>query len=95
MRIKVGGALLHLGRPRNDGFRNIELVRLTNWRDLIQALFRAKIRSQMAGKQLYVQTEDTDQLKLNSGARPDEAPPYACAWGFFRAISIPKPATSS
>ena len=65
MKLKIDGAVLYLGRVRRDGFRNVERVRLTNYRSLLPALRRAKIRSRMDGKRLHVQDENPDQLKLS------------------------------
>lgn len=30
MRVQIDGAVLHLGKLRKDGYRNVERVRLTN-----------------------------------------------------------------
>ena len=65
MKVKVGGYVLYLGRLRSDGYRNVERVRLTNWRALLPSLRRAKIRSVMDDKRLYIQSENPDQLKLS------------------------------
>ena len=64
MKLRIDGAILYLGRLRKDGFRNVERVRLTNLRSLLPSLRRAKIRSVMDDKRLYVQPENPDQLKL-------------------------------
>ena len=64
MTLKIDGAVLFLGRLRRDGFRNVERVRLTNFRTLLPALRRAKIRSLMDDKRLLVQPENPDQLLL-------------------------------
>ena len=65
MKVKVGGYVLYLGRPRSDGYRNVERVRLTNWRALLPSLRRAKMRSRMDENRLYVQTESPGQLKFS------------------------------
>ena len=64
MKVRIDGAILYLGRLRKDGFRNVERVRLTNLRSLLPSLRRAKIRSVMDDKRLYVQPENPDQLLL-------------------------------
>lgn len=64
MKIKIDGAVLHLGRLRKDGYRNVERARLTNWRLILPSLRRSKIRNRMVGKQLTVQVDDPSQQKL-------------------------------
>ena len=64
MRLKLDGAVLFLGRLREDGFRNVERVRLTDWRALLPKLRRAKLRSKMIGKRLIVQPVDPNQLLM-------------------------------
>jgi hypothetical protein len=62
MKIVVQGAVLYLGRPRKDGYRSVERVRLTNWRAMLPALRSAKIPAKMFGKRLRV--KDDPQLLL-------------------------------
>src|SRR3712207_9325620 len=47
MKIRVSGAVLYLGKPRKDGYRNIERVLLENWRAMLPALRSAKIPAKM------------------------------------------------
>ncbi len=64
MKLKLDGVVLFLGRLRKDGYRNVERVRLLDYRSLLPKLRRAKLLSKMEGKRLIVQTENPDQLKL-------------------------------
>ena len=65
MKLKLDGVILFLGRPRKDGYRNVERVRLLDNRSLLPKLRRAKLLSKMDGKRLLVQPENPDQLKLS------------------------------
>ena len=64
MKLKLDVAVLYLGRPRKDGYRNVERVRLTNWSPVRPALRRAGIKSRTVGKRLLVQLADPNQMLL-------------------------------
>ena len=38
MKLVIDGYFLFLGRPRKDGSRKVERVRLTQWRDVLPGL---------------------------------------------------------
>ena len=49
MRVKIDGAVLYLGRLREDGFRNVERLRLTNFRTLLPPHARCTISTRCSG----------------------------------------------
>ena len=49
---------------RKDGYRNVERVRLSDWRAILPVLRRAKLKGRMDGKRLTIQAEDPNQLLL-------------------------------
>ncbi len=64
MTLRIEGATLHLGRLRKDGRRNVERVRLADWRKLLPLARKAKIAARMDGDRLTVALRDDVQLKL-------------------------------
>ncbi len=64
MNLKVDGYALHLGHRRKDGRRNVERVRLADWRKILPALRKAKVAGRIDGKRLSVALGDDVQLKL-------------------------------
>jgi hypothetical protein len=89
MKLKIDGDDLLLGKLRQDGFRNVERFRLANYRSLLPAPSRAKLRSVMDDKRLLLDRTGRSQpteARLHNGGRVRERP--LLRWGAFRKITF-------